>query len=102
MILFAIPYPQKYLHLYIFIKCIIFFQNKLFKSEQRYEILKKHAEDKLEEANKEIDSVSKQQECTTLHSLLYLNFGINVSFIKIKKRSIKKSLILKFIFIKQL
>jgi len=38
------------------------YKNKLFKSEQRYEILKKHAEDKLEEANKEIDSVSKQQD----------------------------------------
>jgi hypothetical protein len=38
------------------------YKAKLSKSEQRYEILKQHAEDKLEEANKEIDSVSKQQD----------------------------------------
>merc|ERR1719285_1002210 len=38
------------------------YKGKLHKSEQRYEILKKHAEDKLEEANKEIETISKQQD----------------------------------------
>merc|ERR1719391_1071198 len=38
------------------------YKNKLSRQDQKYQLLKEHAEEKLEEANKEIDNISKSQE----------------------------------------
>ena len=38
------------------------FQAKLRKQDQKYELLKAHAEEKLEEANKEIETTSRSQD----------------------------------------
>jgi len=38
------------------------YKGKLKKSEHKYDLLKSHAEDKLEEANKELDNISKSQD----------------------------------------
>lgn len=38
------------------------YKAKLKKSDQKYELLKSHAEEKLEEANKEIDNISRAQD----------------------------------------
>lgn len=38
------------------------YKGKLKKSEQKYDLLKSHAEEKLDEANKELDNISKSQE----------------------------------------
>jgi len=38
------------------------YKTKLKKSDQKYELLKSHAEEKLEEANKEIDTISRAQD----------------------------------------
>ena len=40
------------------------YKNKLSRQDQKYQLLKEHAEEKLEEANKEIDNISKSQVCT--------------------------------------
>ena len=37
------------------------YKNKLSRQDQKYQLLKEHAEEKLEEANKEIDNISKSQ-----------------------------------------
>ena len=37
------------------------YKNKLSRQDQKYQLLKDHAEEKLEEANKEIDNISKSQ-----------------------------------------
>ena len=37
------------------------YKGKLSKQDQKYQLLKAHAEDKLEEANKEIDNISRSQ-----------------------------------------
>ena len=36
-------------------------QSKLSKQDQKYQMLKNHAEEKLEEANREIDNISRSQ-----------------------------------------
>ena len=36
-------------------------QSKLSKQDQKYQMLKDHAEEKLEEANREIDNISRSQ-----------------------------------------
>lgn len=38
------------------------YKNKLSRQDQKYQLLKEHAEEKLEEANKEIDNISRSQE----------------------------------------
>jgi len=38
------------------------YKGKLSKQDQKYQLLKAHAEDKLEEANKEIDNISRSQD----------------------------------------
>lgn len=38
------------------------YKNKLTRQDQKYQLLKEHAEEKLEEANKEIDNISRSQE----------------------------------------
>merc|ERR1719516_967243 len=38
------------------------YKSKLSKQDQKYQSLKAHAEDKLEEANKEIDNISRSQD----------------------------------------
>jgi len=38
------------------------YKNKLSRQDQKYQLLKDHAEEKLDEANKEIDNISKSQE----------------------------------------
>lgn len=38
------------------------YKNKLSRQDHKYQLLKDHAEEKLEEANKEIDNISKSQE----------------------------------------
>jgi len=38
------------------------YKNKLKRQDQKYQLLKEHAEEKLEEANKEIDNISRSQE----------------------------------------
>lgn len=43
-------------------KCVEEYKGKLKKSDQKYELLKSHAEEKLEEANKEIDNISRAQD----------------------------------------
>ena len=35
------------------------YKNKLKRQDQKYQLLKEHAEEKLEEANKEIDNISR-------------------------------------------
>ena len=37
------------------------YKNKLTRQDQKYQLLKEHAEEKLEEANKEIDNISRSQ-----------------------------------------
>ena len=37
------------------------YQSKLSKQDQKYQMLKDHAEEKLEEANREIDNISRSQ-----------------------------------------
>ena len=37
------------------------YKGKLSRQDQKYQLLKEHAEEKLEEANKEIDNISKSQ-----------------------------------------
>ena len=37
------------------------YKNKLSRQDQKYQLLKEHAEEKLEEANKEIDNISRSQ-----------------------------------------
>ena len=37
------------------------YKSKLSRQDQKYQLLKDHAEEKLEEANKEIDNISKSQ-----------------------------------------
>ena len=37
------------------------YKNKLKRQDQKYQLLKEHAEEKLEEANKEIDNISRSQ-----------------------------------------
>merc|ERR1711915_976241 len=43
-------------------KCVDEYKEKLSRQDQKYQLLKEHAEEKLEEANKEIDNISKSQE----------------------------------------
>lgn len=38
------------------------YKGKLSKQDQKYQLLKEHAEDKLEEANREIDNISRSQD----------------------------------------
>lgn len=38
------------------------YRNKLTRQDQKYQLLKEHAEEKLEEANKEIDNISRSQD----------------------------------------
>lgn len=38
------------------------YKNKLSRQDQKYQLLKEHAEEKLEEANKEIENISRSQE----------------------------------------
>ncbi|TRY76380.1 hypothetical protein TCAL_03841 [Tigriopus californicus] len=42
--------------------CVDDYQQKLRKQDQKYELLKNHAEDTLDKANKEIENIARQQE----------------------------------------
>ena len=42
--------------------CVEDYKDKLKKADQKYNLLKAHAEDKLEEANREIDKIAKSQD----------------------------------------
>ena len=48
------------------------YKNKLSRQDQKYQLLKEHAEEKLEEANKEIDNISRSQVHIFI-SLIYCN-----------------------------
>ena len=42
-------------------KCVEDYKDKLKKQDQKYNMLKAHAEEKLEEANREIDKIARSQ-----------------------------------------
>ena len=47
------------------------YKSKLTKQDQKYKMLREHAEDKLDEANKEIDNISRSQARVATRNILY-------------------------------
>ena len=51
----------RFIH-YFFCRCVEECQLKLQKQDQKYELLKNHAEETLEKANREIENLAKSQD----------------------------------------